>query len=120
MRGLNLVITCHDIDCVSKSRCLDRMPLLFPICMYLPFRVVLYSYANHIIYHKLLQNSCISNTTVSCAVIVSAIALSEVLIPAFTQDSSVLLTVRTGFEAQPASCSVANASSFPTGKTSGT
>ena len=64
--------------------------------MYLPFRVVLYNYANHIIYHKLPQNSCISNTTVSCAVIVAAIALSGVIILADTQDSSVLLTVWTG------------------------
>jgi hypothetical protein len=63
--------------------------------MYLPFRVVLYNYTNYIIYHKLPQNSCISNTTVSCAVIVAGIAQFGVLIPADTQDSSVL-TVRTG------------------------
>jgi hypothetical protein len=56
----------------------------------------LYNYANYIIYHKLPQNFCTSNATVSCAVIVAGIAQSGVLNPAHTQDSSVLLTVRPG------------------------
>jgi hypothetical protein len=63
--------------------------------MYLPFRVVLYSHTNYITY-QLPQNSCILNTAVSCAVIAAGIAQSGVLNPADTQDSSVLLTVRTG------------------------